>query len=112
MAKGKRKDNRDTWTYRKMAERVRSKGGLCPCGRPIDPTLPRDHPASASADHVQPVGKGGDVLGPLVNMHRVCNMRRGQQPMTPELRLRLASLPLTWDTPSPGRRAPRHSQEW
>jgi hypothetical protein len=106
--------DRNDWAYRKAAEAVRSTGGVCICGRPIDPTLPRDQAASASADHVQPVAEGGELLGPLRNMHRVCNMRRRTKPVTPELMRYLAGLPLEWDPkPShPRKHPPTHSQEW
>lgn len=103
---------RNDWAYRKAAEQVRSTGGLCLCGRTIDPTLPRDHPASASADHLDPVAQGGHLMGAMHNMHRVCNMRRGTRPITPGLITYLAGKPLEWDTPPAGKRVPRHSQDW
>lgn len=78
----------------------------------MDHTIPRDRPDSATADHITPVGLGGHIHGPMYGAHRVCNMRRRQQPITDDLRARLAALPLEWDTRTTTTTTPRHSQPW
>lgn len=52
------------------------------CQRPIDKTLTWPHPLSATADHLEPVGTGGDNLGELAPAHKRCNESRGT--LTPE----------------------------
>ena len=52
------------------------------CQRPIDKTLTWPHPLCATADHLEPVGAGGDNLGPLAPAHKRCNESRGM--LTPE----------------------------
>jgi hypothetical protein len=105
--------DRNDWAYRKAAEKARQETPYCLCGRPIDPTLPRDRADSASADHYTlPVALGGDLLGPLRGMHRVCNMRKGTNPITPGLITYLASKPLEWDTPRMSKRRPKSSRDW
>lgn len=65
--------------YRKQrAHMLRISDPVCwLCGGEIDMTLRFPHPYSAEADHVQPVSRGGDNLGPLKPAHRICNTRRG-----------------------------------
>lgn len=48
------------------------------CGFEIDKTLVWPHPMSATADHLDAVGRGGANLGPLAPAHKQCNERRGK----------------------------------
>lgn len=47
------------------------------CGHRIDYDLPWKHPQSFTADHIDPVAKGGSMTGQLAPAHRACNSRRG-----------------------------------
>lgn len=108
-------DPRQGAVYRRLAAQARDSADTCYlCLRPIDHGLPRDHPGASSADHDTPVGLGGPIHSTMRGAHRVCNMRRRQKPVTPELIAHLSTLPLEWDTktPAPGSRTPRHSQDW
>jgi hypothetical protein len=64
--------------YRRARHRIRYPGVVCAlCGQEIDLTLGQYDPRSFTADHVEAVAKGGDNLGPLVPMHRHCNLTKG-----------------------------------
>jgi len=48
------------------------------CGRPFDWTITDyRNPGSWTADHVEPLARGGALLGELRPAHRACNSRRG-----------------------------------
>lgn len=69
-------------SYRKrtavLRRRVKAEALPCwLCGRPIDLDLPWTHRLSFTADHVDPLGKGGKLLGELRPAHRSCNSARG-----------------------------------
>lgn len=49
------------------------------CGHKIDYDLAWPHPMSFSADHVQPISKGGRLYGDLTPVHMACNSRRGNR---------------------------------
>lgn len=69
---------RDSRRYRNAAKRLRANNNTCwLCGNPIDTTLPYTHPLSWTADHVHPIGMGGDVHGEIKPAHRSCNSKRG-----------------------------------
>jgi hypothetical protein len=96
---------RDGAAYRRAAAAIRARGGDCYlCGRPIDTSLRYPHPASPSADHVAPIGRGGHPDGPLRAVHLVCNLRR----LDGRGRDVDFTRPLEWD-PKPG---PVHSRDW
>lgn len=46
------------------------------CGQPIDLTLPARHAMAFTADHVEPLARGGAVCGEIRPAHRRCNSRR------------------------------------
>ncbi len=57
-----------------VKEWVEAHGYWCP-GFEVEP-----HPsADLTADHILPVGLGGDVLGPMQVLCRKCNSRRGNK---------------------------------
>jgi hypothetical protein len=71
------KPNRQGAVYRRKAKEVKAAATVCAlCGRPIDHSLRYPHPASGSADHINAVNSGGDMLGSLQAVHLVCNLRR------------------------------------
>lgn len=95
--------------WRRLAAAARNDADVCGlCGRPIDRSLPRGHPASASADHVVPLAAGGSVHGRMVGVHLVCNQRR-QDKDPPEVDF---DRPLEWDKPRMGRVKPKQSTDW
>jgi hypothetical protein len=100
--------------YERLTSAARNTPGPCIlCGRDIDRTLPHTDAASPTAEHVAPLTTGGHPLGPMGPAHRVCNMRRYNKPMTPELLRYLATAPLEWDnSPKHHPTTPRHSQDW
>ncbi|MCP3805387.1 HNH endonuclease [Allokutzneria sp. A3M-2-11 16] len=53
------------------------------CGHPIDLDLPREHPMSATVDHLDPLSRDGAELDPenMAPAHRRCNARRGNRPL-------------------------------
>ena len=64
--------------HRRRAAKLKRDAHVCwLCGLPIDPDLKSPHPYSFSADHVQPLARGGHMLGELRAAHRVCNSKRG-----------------------------------
>lgn len=68
-------------TYRRNRAALRAKRLPCwLCGLPIDYEAKAPHPDSFSADHVDPVGRGGDNLGELRPAHLGCNKKRGTRP--------------------------------
>jgi hypothetical protein len=70
---------RDSRKYRNTAKRLKRANTTCwLCGGAIDPALPYTHPLSWTADHVHPIGAGGDVHGELKPAHRSCNSSRGK----------------------------------
>ncbi len=73
---------RDLRAYRRASSRLRARTKTHNlkcwlCLEPIDTTLPITHPLSFTADHVDPLARGGAILGPLKPAHRNCNGRRG-----------------------------------
>lgn len=100
--------------YRRVTAEARNRPGPCIlCGRPIDRTLPKTDAASVTAEHVTPITQGGDRLGPMGPAHRVCNMRRHNKPITPDLLAYIRTAPLAWDTSRPTTTpTPLHSQDW
>jgi hypothetical protein len=65
------------------------------CKNPFDFTLDWKHPMAFTADHVDPVGMGGSMIGELRPAHRSCNSRRQ---MTPLDELRSVPKPRTTQT--------------
>jgi 5-methylcytosine-specific restriction enzyme A len=69
----------DTWAERKakaqaVAEWRDLHGDWCPgYDRPSHPA------ADLTADHIVPVSKGGDLMGPFVVLCRSCNARKGNK---------------------------------
>jgi 5-methylcytosine-specific restriction endonuclease McrA len=65
--------------YLRNRERLKRQPNLVcvACGQPIDVTLPQYDPMAFTADHVVPVGLGGDNRGELQPMHRIHNQQRG-----------------------------------
>lgn len=57
----------------------RDNNGCHLCGRAIDYDLDYRHPMAFTADHIEAVGAGGSMTGPLKPAHRSCNSRRGKK---------------------------------
>ncbi len=92
--------NRDTSLYRRKAKALRAEGNPCwLCSEPIDYRLEHPHPMSFTADHVNALANGGDLLGELAAAHKVCNERRGAGVAKGEV-------------PKPGARTPVRSRKW
>jgi hypothetical protein len=67
-------------TYRRNREALRAKRLPCwLCGKPIRYDLKPPEFSSFSADHVDPVGRGGHNHGELRAAHLGCNKRRGKK---------------------------------
>jgi hypothetical protein len=74
------------WTWTKASRRLRvwaeAEDAPCwICGKPIDYTAPQSSRWSFTADHLDPIGKGGDLdpgMDGLRPAHRRCNSRRGK----------------------------------
>lgn len=49
------------------------------CGEHFDFTLPYTHPLAFTADHLDAIANGGDLLGNLAPAHRKCNSSRGKK---------------------------------
>lgn len=80
MGKDKRRDLR---SYRTKAARFkercrRMKAPCYLCHEPIDYDLHPSDRMAFSADHVDPIGAGGHILGTLLPAHRSCNSRRNK----------------------------------
>ncbi|WP_396646218.1 HNH endonuclease [Microbacterium sp.] len=62
-----------------LKRRVARDGLTCVfCGEPFDLTLPRGHRMSFTADHAQPLARGGHLVNnELRPSHLHCNSRRG-----------------------------------
>lgn len=78
-------------TYRKRAAELRKatsdNGWPCHlCGKPIDMTLPYTHPLAFTADHLDAIANGGQLLGDLAPAHRRCNSRRGRKRLAHQVR--------------------------
>ncbi len=72
------RNGRNRRDYRRAVTTLRRTATVCHlCGQGIDPDLPPSHPWAFTADHVVPVGLGGDILGQLQPAHRTCNSRKG-----------------------------------
>ena len=56
------------------------------CGKPIDMTLPYTHPLAFTADHLDAIANGGNLLGDLAPAHRRCNSRRGRKRLAHQVR--------------------------
>ena len=68
----------DHRAYRAARARLRARRLPCAvCGMPIDYAAPANHPLSFTADHVDPLASGGQLLGPLRPAHRSCNSSLG-----------------------------------
>ncbi|WP_416382394.1 HNH endonuclease [Nocardia transvalensis] len=73
----------DHRAYRRAKNKLRKESSTCwLCGNEIDRTLPPEHPESWTADHIDPLSKGGRLLGELRAAHRSCNSRRGNTDVT------------------------------
>ena len=69
--------------YRRLRADLRKQELPCHiCGLPIDYSLKYPDDMSFSADHVEPVGNGGDNLGELKAAHLLCNKRRSNKPLS------------------------------
>lgn len=76
-----RDPRRDLRAYRKavaqLKARTRKRGDVCwLCRQPFDWTLPYHDAMAFTADHVEPLARGGAILGPLRPAHRRCNSKR------------------------------------
>lgn len=72
---------RDLRAYRHKAAalkaRTKARGDVCwLCGEGFDWSLPYTDRLSFTADHVNPISKGGHIVGELRPAHRACNSRR------------------------------------
>ena len=66
--------------YRRNRARILKESDVCwLCGQWIDPDLKFPDPLCATADHVHPVGKGGDNNGELRPAHFRCNILRNKK---------------------------------
>ena len=107
-------DPRSRSDYRAVAGRVKAAAIAqgTPCALcnghhgPLRDDVPPDHPLYVTADHVTPLANGGHLLGPMVAVHRICNLRR-QNTTGPVDYTR----PLT-SAPRKGRRTGRTSRDW
>lgn len=75
---------RDSQMNRLLNARAAAAAGDMPtcwlCSEPIDMSLDRERdPMAYTADHVDPLMNGGDMLGTRLPAHRRCNSRRGAQ---------------------------------
>jgi len=70
-------------TYLRNRRRIRDQDVCWLCGQWIDPDLKSPHPKSWTADHVNPIARGGHNHGELRPAHRDCNTRRGKNPPPP-----------------------------
>lgn len=83
-----KRDPRDHRAYRAARAKLRKQARVCAiCGKPIDLSLEYPNPLSWSAHHVDPIGKGGDVLGKLVAAHLTCNQQLGVSKMSTDERV-------------------------
>lgn len=78
-------------SYRAKAAALRKatsdKGWPCHlCGKPIDMSLPYTHPLAFTADHLDAIANGGNLLGDLAPAHRRCNSRRGRKRLAHQVR--------------------------
>ena len=65
-----------------LRKRVMAMSDVCHiCGKPIDYSLPSNHPLSFHMDHIIPVSRGGSVydIDNLAPSHRICNMRKSNK---------------------------------
>ena len=68
-----------------LERQARATNARCPvCGEPYDFANPNG-PHGFTADHDDPLGAGGRLLGPITGKCRSCNSRRGKL-VTPTLR--------------------------
>lgn len=66
--------------YRRKRAALKSLGLPCwLCGKPIAYAASKDDPLSFSADHVDPVARGGHNLGELRAAHLGCNRKRSDR---------------------------------
>jgi hypothetical protein len=69
-------------TYQRRRARLKRspEGDVCwQCHLPIDTELLWPHPLSWTADHVEPVGKGGSNHGLILPAHWRCNQARNRK---------------------------------
>ena len=70
-----------------LKRQARKTGALCHlCHKPFNWDREGEpdywkHPMSFTSDHLEPVGVGGSMTGPLKPCHRSCNSRRGKKPL-------------------------------
>lgn len=79
MPKPKNKDTRtsDAIYRRNRAKTLAPNPLICAwCGKPINKKLKFPHPLSPTADHINPVAKGGNNRGKLQPMHLKCNQQK------------------------------------
>lgn len=56
---------------KQLKHRTMKTNAVCAhCGQPFDWTLPPQHPMAFTADHVDAIANGGDLLGELQALHR------------------------------------------
>lgn len=82
---------------RRLRARVLSHYTHCAlCGRPVDKTLPPNHPGAPEVDEKIPVSRGGNPLlwSNVQLAHRICNQRKGNRTHT-TTKIEPASQPLT-----------------
>lgn len=81
---------------RRAIEAVRAACSTCwLCGFPIDMTLDKQtHRWASTVDEIIPVADNGSTtdLTNLRHSHRACNSKRGDQPVTPELRTEIRTI--------------------
>lgn len=71
----------DTRAYKGM--KARAKRDMDPtchlCREHIDRDLKYPHPRSWTYDHITPLARGGEVMGPGLPAHSRCNIQRGDK---------------------------------
>ncbi len=66
--------------YRTNRARVIRNSTVCAiCGQDLNPDAVWPDKWCTTADHVVPIADGGDNLGPVRAVHRICNQRRWQK---------------------------------
>lgn len=73
----------DDHAYRKRNDRLKRNGlQVCfLCGTEIDIALDYRDPMSWTADHLEPLSKGGKIMGEVRPAHRRCNSQRQNNPL-------------------------------
>lgn len=61
-----------------LMHRTKKNNDVCAwCGKPFDWTADPQSGGGFTADHIQPLNRGGELLGDLQPLHRACNARKG-----------------------------------